>query len=242
MAGLQPDLDFLIVPGVSHNRMFLKFVNATLIFLSLQDNEWNECVNFDRNSATDEHREVWRNSFANSFSPFYEFQRDFPLVLNGSSARPSLMRQTSDGTPENFFFLHNDVAFFGISQPNDRTPTWTGMDDLNAAWVSTHLGPDMATCAIRSIVIISQVSYSNKVATALNSYFAACGDIPVLNVKGDTHPATFCMEKLNNVLRLTVEARKSAPLMVSIVEDNSGTHWFHVESTSNSTMGCPVFA
>ena len=195
----------------------------------------------------------WRELFAESTSPFHTFSRDFPQVLAGYPARPTLERQqeydtaalagaatpdaSQEHNPENFFFKHNDVGFFGINEVNTKTDTWTGQNARNAAWVQAKLGED-TQCSLKSLVVFSQRGMRSAVRNAILSYQSTCGEIPVLNITGDKHPFVYCSNTntSNNFLKITVEAFKAAPLLISIVQDPSdGQHDFHIQSTSTTT-------
>lgn len=169
---------------------------------------------------------------------------------------PSLERQEDAAdpekhNPENFYFKHNDVAFFGINEVNrNRAEHWTGQDARNVAWLESKFGTNsggVLDCSFASVVIFSQRGVHSSVESALSNYFAQCGgDKPVLNITGDIHPFVYCSNTNtdNNILKITVEAFKAAPLMVSILKDLSdGQHYFHMESTSTSTIygNCATF-
>lgn len=184
---------------------------------------------------------LWRERFGDSNSPFYSFTRDFPgTPINGYPARPTLERQedandVNKNNPENFFFKHNNVAFFGLNDLNTlRGPAWVGQNAQNAAWVTDKLGSD---CSFESIVIFTQTFIRNGVQDALDDYFTQCGgDKPVLNLTGDKHPQVYCGNQNGKIMKITVEAFKAAPLLVSIIADPSdGKHYFHAEPTSPGT-------
>ena len=214
-----------------------------------QDNEWNECVGFDVNSNDDPAKAKWREMFADENSPFHSFSRDFPHVSAGYPAMPTLERQ--EANPENFFFKHNDVAFLGLNEVNSYyQPVWVGQDAQNSDWVKSNFGTNAGgtlDCSFSSIVIFSQISIGGGIETAIFDYFSQCGgDKPTLNIVGDIHPFVFCSNWVNNdrIIKVTVEAFKAAPLLVSILKDPSDNkHYFHMESTSTSTTygDCATF-
>lgn len=207
--------NFLIVPG---------------------DNEWNDCVGYDINSNSDEMRELWRDTFANELSPFHQFSNDFPSGVGGD--RPNIIRQESN--PENLFFTYNGVGVFGLNQPagenyiENRSPF-----DINAQWIEDNL--DEKTCNLKSIVLFGHTNPSSEVNAKLLNYYNACSTIPTLVINGNDHPSTYCMKKADNRLTLTVEAFQSGPLLVSIVHDTDGYHFFHVQDKDflDSNDSCP---
>lgn len=80
--------------------------------------------------------------------------------------------------------------------------------------------------------------------TALNNYFNSCSILPTLRIAGNAHPKTYCMEKSNEELTLTVEAFRSGPLLVSVVRDPNGSgDYFNVNDAdlANSNVNCPSF-
>lgn len=189
---------------------------------------------------------LWREYFAESqTSPFHAFDRNFPTVFPGYPAKPTLERQehTTDPekhNPDNFFFKHNDVAFFGLNEVNsNRAPFWQGQNAQNEAWLEAKLGTgEHADCSIDSLVFFTQRDLRTGVRDVLSNYFDECGEKPVLNLTGDIHPFVHCSNTNtdNNILKIVVEAFKAAPLLVSIVKDpTDGKHYFHTQSTSTTT-------
>ena len=217
---MEPDLDFIIIPG---------------------DNEWNECLFFDFENNSDPVKDLWREKFAAPDTPFWGFDRDFPLTLGDYPARPTLYRQ--DFTPENIAFYHNDVAFLGINKVSTMfVGEWAGQAEQNKLWITSQLAEQ--SCDLQSIVLFTQAEIDDLfLDEAFGPYFGRCGTKPFLNVRGDTHPDQFCMNRDDNGrFLLTVEAYKSPPLFVSIVQDPDGRHYFNVVSTSPDTVGtgCPT--
>lgn len=221
------------------------------------DNDWNECYGYDINSNTDPMRELWRDNFAAESSPFHQFTRDFPEGGGGSdddgSSRPTIYRQ--DGNPENYFFSHNNVAFFGINRPDGRSYISNKAPvDTNEAWVEHRLGLDSSSesssCTFKSIVIIAhswpKESLYDKV---LGEYVDACGGtvLPVLSISGNAQPRSHCMttkDESDMRVEVTVEAFQSGPLLISVVRDpDNGGDFFHVEDVDSvdSNRRCPAF-
>ena len=212
------------------------FSQCSNFLITPGDNEWNECAGYDINSNTDDIRELWRDKFASEQSPFHQFSSDFPSAVGGG--RPNISRQNNN--PENLFFTYNEVAFFGLNLPaGDNYIENRSLVDINARWVEANLDKDR--CNLKSIVIFGHTQPSSLVDSVLQSYYDACSMIPTLFIKGDAHPSTYCMKKLDNRLTLTVEAFHSGPLLLSIVSDTSGNHFFHVKDKDivNSNRDCP---
>ena len=212
-------MDFFIVPG---------------------DNEWNECHYFALDSNSDPVKDMWRGYFVGPDSPFRGFDRDLPSKGTTITA-PAVKRQAE--VPENFSFEIGDVLFLSINRVSvDQKEEWIGQEDANEEWVSSALADDR-DCSIKSIVLFSQGSLvADFVETTMSAYFARCGDKPLLNVKGDTHPDQYCMNKNSDKDQfvLTVEAYKAAPIIVSVVESPNGDHYFHaVSALPGNGDGCP---
>ena len=97
---------------------------------------------------------------------------------------------------------------------------------------------DILRIKIDSIVVFSQIEVGATVRTVLKNFFAACGERPVMNIVGDIHPYTYCSTPTDtdnvDILKVTVEAFKAAPLKMSIVMDpDTGKHYFHMECAYN---------
>jgi len=136
--------------------------------------------------------------------------------------------------PENFFFSYLDVAFIGINEPSNHNAIdgdYSGEDyagDINAYWIDTKLSELPSSPS--AIVLVGHSTFSNKVRSILLKQ----GSTPILNVKGDSH--LFCTMfgssfPNSNLLSLTVKPYEAGPLLVSILVDNEGNHFFHVEET-----------
>ena len=124
------------------------------------DSDWNECYRYDINSNTDPIREMWLNNFANVTSPFNQFSQDFPEIMGGGM--PFIERQATN--PENFHFVFNDVAFFGLNSVKGSSHVeYIAPEDLNAVWVENSL--EIADCTIKSIVLIAHMEPSSDVDT-----------------------------------------------------------------------------
>lgn len=130
------------------------------------------------------------------------------------------------GYPENFFFEFKKpkIAVFGLTEPAGDTQ----YDSINAMWVEQML----AISSPDAIVIIGHADMPNTVRSVLPS------DIPLLYVRGNSHPTNYCMDYLGNSpsnwLELTVEPFVASPMLVSIVEQE-GNYFFHVDKTE---YGC----
>lgn len=222
-AALEPDLDFFIVPG---------------------DNEWSECENFSSSPRPPPQsaEELWRSFFANPDSPFHAF--DLQMDLPTSGASPPAVSRLEPNYPENFFFTIGEppIAFFGINEPaghtalDDSTLFADYNGDINAYWINTRL-KGMATPP-KAIAIFGHSGFSSEVEKILLVHRTA----PVLYVSGNSHPDDYCLrQKVYNglpkftLLDLTVAPFQAGPLLVSIVEDAFGTHFFHVEKTPGCT-------
>jgi hypothetical protein len=200
------------------------------------DNEWNDCEGYDINSNSDEMRAMWRDKFANEQSPFHQFSNDFPSAVGGD--RPNIIRHKSN--PENLFFTYNEIGFFGLNLPaGENYIENRSLFDINAQWIEDNL--DVETCNLKSIVLFGHTDPSREVNAKLHNYYNACSTIPTLVIVGNTHPSTYCMKKSDNRFTLTVEAFQSGPLLVSIVHDTDGFHFFHVKDKDlvDSNQSCP---
>eukprot|EP00986_Skeletonema_menzelii_P006648 scaffold2532_cov79-Skeletonema_menzelii.AAC.9 len=212
------------------------FNQCTNLLLSPGDNEWNDCVGYDINSNNDEMRQLWRDKFANEKSPFHQFSYDFPSTFTGD--RPHIIRDSNN--PEILFFSYNDIGIFGLNLPagdtyiNDKSSV-----DINAQWVEGKLDKDR--CNLKSIVLFGHAVLSTEVKAKLQDYYNVCSTIPTLFINGNGHPSTYCMKRSNDRFILTVEAFQSGPLLVSIVHDKDGNHYFHVKDKDmvDSNRSCP---
>jgi hypothetical protein len=190
-------LDFFIIPG---------------------DNEWNECDDYNTSPfVNDALKTLWRQYFASG--SFENFDRS--SLPSGPS--PGVARQS--GNSQNFFFYYHNIAFFGITEPQNDSE----YDSVNASWISSNLSGRV----LDAIVIFGHVSPSNDVQNALNAY----KDVSSLYVTGNEHG--YCMKfyDLNNFpkfLELTVPAFASSPQLVSVVKDGRGEMFFHIESTGTA--------
>ena len=219
------------------------FSNGNNFLIVPGDNDWNECYGYDINANTDPIRELWRGHFADTTSPFNQFNTDFP-----GGGKPFIDRKTKTGNPEIFYFERNNIAFFGLNRVSresyisNRAPV-----DLNAEWVEDHLSLDNITCTIKSTVIIAQALLKPIVYGKIDAYFDACGSIPLLTITGDVHPKNFCMTRdiPNTRLDLTVEAFRSGPILVSVVRDPTGRRgdYFHFYDSDpvDSNKRCPTY-
>ena len=190
---------------------------------------------------TDPIREMWRENFARESSPMHQFGKDFP-----GGSKPTIYRQSSN--PENYFFNHSGVAFFGINRPerssyiSDRAPV-----DINEQWVEERLTLDTTACTFKSIVILAHSWAKESLYGKIDEYFDSCGKtLPILSVSGNTIPTSYCMSKdvTNSRVNVTVEAYQSAPLLISVVRDpEGGGDHFHVEDVdaTDSNIQCPTF-
>jgi len=219
------------------------FNNATNFLVVPGDNDWNECYGYDLYSNTDPTRELWRATFSDVTSPFNQFRADFP-----GGGRPFIYRKS--GNPEMFFFEHNAIAFFGLNRVSFKRISYISdiaTVDLNAEWIEERLSLDIGTCSYESIVILAQALLKPIVYDKVDTYFEACGPLPLLTITGDYHPDTFCMTKnsTNTRLDLTVEAFRSGPLLVSVVRDPTGQKgdYFHVDDSDlvDSNSDCPTY-
>ena len=219
------------------------FNQCTNLLLVPGDNEWNDCVGYNIDSNNDEMRQLWRDKFANEKSQFHQFSHDFPSMASRGTFRgdrPHIIRHYSN--PEILFFSYNDVGVFGLNLPagntyiKDKSPV-----DVNAQWVEDQLQKDR--CNLKSIVLFSHTGLSEEVKAKLSDYYNACSTIPTLVIMGNGHPSTYCMKRSiqHNRFRLTVEAFQSGPLLVSIVHDKDGNHFFHVKDKDlvDSNGSCP---
>ena len=183
---------------------------------------------------------MWGKHFADERSPFNQFNRDFP-----GGGRPAIYRH--DDNPEIFYFNHNRVAFFGLNQVDRRDyPV-----DANEEWVEDRLSLD-TNCELDSIVILSQTWPKQSLYDTIDQYFDACeSTLPILTVTGNTHPkTTYCMTTNEHEdssgtarVKVTTEAARSGPLLISVVRDPNGGDFFHVEDTQgmDSNRYCPSF-
>ena len=209
--------------------------------LVVGDNEWQECVGYDMYSNTESggFRELWREYFAGAASAHHQFNRDFATSVGGN--RPPLTRMNSN--PEIFHFEYNGSAFFGLNRSQGTQFIDDISDvDFNALWVEQQLALD-TTCKLKSVVFISHVGPSSDVRSKLSEYFTRCSALPTLSIKGNDHPSTYCLNMdIDHQLELTIEAARSGPVLVSIVEDpDSGMHFFHVDDPdkNDSNSVCP---
>lgn len=229
------------------------------------DNDWNECAGYDIHSNVDAVREMWRENFAMGTSPFKQFNTDFPPPTGGNiddhhnppPLRPTIYRK--DDNPEIYFFKYSNVAIFGLNRP-DRESYISNIapTDANEVWVSSQLSNDV-TCSFQSIVLISHAWLKESLyQTIENEYFDRCNrTVPILSISGNTQPRSYCMSVEENQqlgagtalrVNVTVEAFKSAPLLISVVRDplsssvsTSGGDYFHVEDIDLSDQNnvCP---
>ena len=224
-----------------------------LCILYVGDNDWQECNGFETGAI----EAMWRDIFADTPSNFHQFNQDFPDYPNSQfpifsqtyGARPLIQRQKfqtgeNDFFPENFFFLHNDVAFFGLNRPanwddaRDACEKWV-RHSLNEMRVPSHnsFQHQHDTCAkIKSVVVFTHIGYSSQVENAIDEYFnTVCQKtVPILNIRGNTH--AYCFERNNEDgkerLELTVGGEElSDPHLVSILTDpeDPTSHYFHID-------------
>jgi len=227
----------------SRKRLFARSANFLVV---PGDNDWNECYGYDISSNTDPTREMWRSHFAAETSPFHQFGRDFPGGAAGR--RPTIRRQASN--PENYFFVAERVAFFGINRPDRESHVSDRADvDPNESWVEERLA--LASCdALDSIVIISHSPPKESLYGRAEERFARCGGavLPVLTVSGNAQPRTYCMTRDaagRERVAVTVEALQSGPLLISVVRDpDGGGDFFHVEDVDpvDSNRRCPALS
>ena len=129
------------------------------------------------------------------------------------------------------------MVFIDVAVPN-----------TNAAWVTRQLATD-TTCSIKSIILVAHRTPSSPINDALEDYFGTCGGnghyLPTLTVTGNAHPSTYCLTQNSRPgwVDLTVEALRSGPIRVSIVRDENGGDYFHVDDADlvDSNRNCPVF-
>ena len=219
------------------------FNDGTNFLVTPGDNDWNECFGYDISSNSDPIREMWRGHFATETSPFNQFSKDFP-----GGDRPTIYRQ-NPSNPENYFFSHNDVAFFGINKPSGSNYISNkALVDINEMWVEDRLGLDSTTCTFKSIVIIAHSWPKESLYDKIDEYFDACGaTLPILSISGNTQPRTYCMTQnaTSTRVNVTVEAFESGPLLISVVRDpDGGGDFFHVEDVdlTDSNRQCPSFS
>lgn len=219
------------------------------------DNDWQECNGYGTGAI----ESMWRDLFADTSSNFNQFNTSFdfpdypnsqfPIFSQTYGARPSIERQkfqtgANDFYPENLFFLHNDVAFFGLNRPAN----WNNARDACERWVTHSLDGmrvpsnnsflnQQDTCTrVKSVVVWTHVGYFSEVEDAIDDYFdTVCQKtVPILNIKGNTH--VYCSER-NQVdgkdrFELTVGGEEdSGPHLVSILADpeDPTSHYFHIE-------------
>jgi len=194
----------------------------------------NRCINYHgtTNPPAGSAEELWRDYFARASSPFNGFNREDPLPTSLATA-PQVNRLSN--YPENFFFSYLDVAFIGLNEPAghsaiDQVLYAAYGGDINANWINSEL----TALAPSAIVVFGHSGYSDQVKNVLSEQ----GATPILYVKGNSHPSKYCLTQLDasifpnsNVLQLTVEPFKAGPLLMSIVVDSAGDHFFHVEET-----------
>jgi len=193
------------------------FNQCSNLLLVPGDNEWNDCA-------------------ANEKSPFHQFTDDFPSAFGGG--RPHIVRHNSN--PEILFLTFKEVGVFGLNLPaGDNYIKDRSSVDINAQWVEEKLDKDR--CNLKSIVLFGQIVQLIGVNAKLHDYYNACSTILTLVIIGNGHPTIYCMKKSENRFTLTVEASQSGPLLVSIVHDTDGLHFFHVKDKDlvDSNQSCP---
>ncbi|EJK55704.1 hypothetical protein THAOC_24535 [Thalassiosira oceanica] len=155
--------------------------------------------------------------------------------------RPLVSRMASN--PEIFHFEYNGSAYFGLNRGQGTQFIGDISEvDFNALWVEQQLALD-TTCQLKSVVFISHIGPSSDVRNKLSEYFSRCSTLPTLSIKGNDHPSTYCLSMdTEHQLELTIEAARSGPVLVSIVEDpDSGAHFFHIHDPdkNDSSSTCP---
>ena len=215
------------------------FEQLNNFLLVVGDNEWQDCIGYDMNSNSDDFRELWREYFAGATSAHHQFNRDF--ATSAGATRPKVTRMTSN--PEIFHFEYSNTAYFGLNRgQGPQFITDISDVDFNAVWVEQQLALD-TTCQLKSVVFISHTGPSSDVRNKLSEYFSRCSTLPTLSIKGNDHPSTYCLSMdIEHQLELTIEAARSGPVLVSIVEDpDSGVHFFHVDDPdkNDSNNACP---
>ena len=191
--------------------------------LLVGDNEWNECVPYEKT------KQLWRDTFATS-NPFNDFDRTLPY--GGDSV--SIERQS--GTPENYYFYYDNLqlAFFGITEPSGDVDH----DTINANWISQKLTNLVETTGQlpRAMVLAGHSGMSGEVLSVLEDYRS----IPTLYVNGNSHAYDFeCIDGFPNIVELTVEAFDLAPMLVTLVQNGDGDVLFHVQRLGDLCCASP---
>jgi hypothetical protein len=204
--------------GCSHR--FVEFFGRTLICRIYLEFAFMKCDQYNDNDPNDPAKTRWRNFFTTG--TFARFDRaQLPYLQNA----PSVVRQS--GKPENFYFYYEsgmDILFIGITEPDHDTV----YDPINAAWIASVLSGKSP----RAVVVMGHSTLSAQVLSVLDP------NIPMLHVRGSTH--LYCMRFFDiknrpNWLEVTVDAFQKSPLLISLVQDDYGDVFFHVEKT---TIGC----
>ena len=204
---------------------------------------------------------MWRDTFADTPSVFNQFNSNFdfpdypnsqfPIFSHNYSTRPSIKRQkyqtgVDDFFPENLFFLHNDVAFFGLNRPanwdnaRDACERWVrhSLEEMRVPSHNSFLHQEDTCIAVKSVVVWTHVGYFSEVENEIENYFSTVCQktVPILNIRGNTHDYCFESNGENTKLELTVggdaSQEMSDPHVVSILsdpEDPTSPHYFHIE-------------
>lgn len=205
---VEPELDFLLLAG---------------------DNEFSgECDGWTPDAIDgdiDPVQSLWRSYFTNN--EFAGLDKTTPVW-----GTPVFQRQ--EGYPENFFMYYAELnlVIFGITEPAADN----AYNIINADFIQTelsHLGANPAD----AIIIFGHAAVETSgnldhVFDVLDGY----SNIPMLYVMGNDHKYKmdfYAPSRLPKLMQLTVEAFKSAPLLVSVV-DVEGDNYFYVEKISAS--------
>jgi hypothetical protein len=204
-----------------------------------------QCEGYDIDSPSDAIRDLWRQIFAENDpanpSPFNSFTRDF-----ASGQKPSIDRDPTFS--ELFYFTYNHIGVFGLNRvAGSQYVDDIANPDVNAAWVADRLANDMPACSLKSIVLAAHITPSSDVNDAFDNYFATCGVLPTLTISGNSHPTTYCFNfnaGIEKRVDLTVEAFRSGPVRISVVNGPNNEHYFHIQDADleNSNSNCPDFA
>ena len=205
MTDVEPYVDFLLLPG---------------------DNEFSaECDGWTSSATdgdTDPVQSLWRSFFTVAY--FEGLDKTEPVW-----GFPSFHRQ--DSYPENFFMYYSEpknLAFFGITEPAGDSQ----YNKINADFIQTELSN---LAALPSAIVIfghATLETGHDVLDVLANY----SEVPMLYVMGNDHKYNMDFMAPSThpkLMQLTVEAFKSGPLLVSIVEED-GEKYFHVETTDYS--------
>ena len=202
---VEPDVDLLLLPG---------------------DNEYSaECAGWTPDATdSDPVQSLWRQYFTTG--SFAGLDRELPVW----GPPTTFFRQPN--YPENWFMYYGaaplDLAIFGITEPAGDGQ----YNAINADFIQTELA-NLGASAPSAIVIFGHADLEDESNHAvLDVLFSDSNtNIPTLYVYGNDHKYQMdfmAPERHPKLMALTVEAFKSAPLLVDLV-DVEGDKYFHVQ-------------